>query len=728
MARARAPNEKTTEAGGIHLIPVDGGEPRPITAPRAPRWTAIRPFPRRTPPGVCGMRQQRLCRVRRPCSRAGLGPHTEGALAPPDAAGPFDPRPGLDSRRRIAGLRWSDPRPGAPISGGSGSGATAPPSASRRRGRGCLPRPYLYPRSPGLRADPPRHRRLRFRGGTLARAHRLLLAHGPRPDLFPGRTTHRLLVRAVGRGSGDLARQRGWLQPGAAHSWPGELAGRAELVAGRRPYRFRLAGRGRFLRHLDDRRRRGRAAPPHQRSPERGSSPTWSRDGRWIYFPEEQPEGQDIWRVPGSGGAAERVTRNGGFYAHESPDGRAVFFVRRDDDSPLFSQPLSGGPERQVVDCVVSRSLAVGPDGMYYVGCPPGVREAPLYRLETASGVSRLLGTMAIGGGFVPGMAVSPDGKRVLSQGHGRRRRLDDDRGIPLGLSWRSGAGTGGLPTGAHLRRAGVGPAGGREHHRKGRGRRRARRGGGSVPAARSNRGQGGSIDDRGSRQQERNLLRQGADRVGPALERSRRDPPRAPGAPGLPHERRRRHRERAGDRTRRGDGDVSGRTAPSGPSPSRGRWCDCPRPRASTTWRGFSRARGPRCTAWSSPSGPPRAGGSDPVLDHRARREIQSRARELRLEIEEAVSSNDVSRAERAREELDRITEVLSAALGLRGRSRGLGSTAERARSAVTWRIRSAIRKIESVHPRLGRHLANTVRTGTFCAYRPEAAIHWAL
>ena len=142
--------------------------------------------------------------------------------------------------------------------------------------------------------------------------------------------------------------------------------------------------------------------------------PTWSRDGRWVYYQEQRPEGPEIFRIPTSGGAGERVTRNGGFYAHESPDGRSVFFVRRDDSSPLFSQPVAGGPEHQVVDCVVSRSLAAGPDGVYYLGCPPDVREAPLYRLETGSGVSRRLGVVGIGGGFVPGLSVSPDGKRVL--------------------------------------------------------------------------------------------------------------------------------------------------------------------------------------------------------------------------------------------------------------------------------------------------------------------------
>lgn len=117
-----------------------------------------------------------------------------------------------------------------------------------------------------------------------------------------------------------------------------------------------------------------------------------------------------------------------------------------------------------------------------------------------------------------------------------------------------------------------------------------------------------------------------------------------------------------------------------------------------------------------------------DRVLDDRARREIQTRVRELQSEIDEADARNDCGRAEQAREELDRIVDVLSGALGLRGRSRALGSAAERARSAVTWRIRSTIRKIAASHPRLGRHLENTVRTGTFCAYLPETPTEWTL
>jgi hypothetical protein len=122
----------------------------------------------------------------------------------------------------------------------------------------------------------------------------------------------------------------------------------------------------------------------------------------------------------------------------------------------------------------------------------------------------------------------------------------------------------------------------------------------------------------------------------------------------------------------------------------------------------------------------PAETAGEVPQLDERARREIQARVRELQHEIDDAEAANDRARAERAREELDQIVELLSGALGLGGRSRALGSPAERARSAVTWRIRSAVKKIAKAHPPLGRHLDNAIRTGTFCVYQPERPVTW--
>jgi len=123
----------------------------------------------------------------------------------------------------------------------------------------------------------------------------------------------------------------------------------------------------------------------------------------------------------------------------------------------------------------------------------------------------------------------------------------------------------------------------------------------------------------------------------------------------------------------------------------------------------------------------PDEGGNADPVLDRRARREIEERVRDLQGEIDHAEALHDTARAARAREELDQIAELVSGALGLNGRSRRLGSAVERARSAVTWRIRSAIKKIATTHPRLGRHLENSLKTGTFCVYQPERRVDWA-
>lgn len=122
----------------------------------------------------------------------------------------------------------------------------------------------------------------------------------------------------------------------------------------------------------------------------------------------------------------------------------------------------------------------------------------------------------------------------------------------------------------------------------------------------------------------------------------------------------------------------------------------------------------------------PADAAAGDVVLDDRARRDIRARAADLQHAIEEAELANDLARAERARAELDQLVDALTGAVGLRGRPRRLGSAAERARSAVTWRIRSAIRKIAAAHPRLGRHLDNAVRTGHFCTYQPEQPVAW--
>jgi predicted ATPase len=117
-------------------------------------------------------------------------------------------------------------------------------------------------------------------------------------------------------------------------------------------------------------------------------------------------------------------------------------------------------------------------------------------------------------------------------------------------------------------------------------------------------------------------------------------------------------------------------------------------------------------------------AGGE--MLDGEARRSYETRIRRLQDDLDEAEHAGDRGRAEAARLELDLLVDHLAAATGLSGRARRPGGTSERARSAVTWRIRAALRRIEEVHPPLGRHLRAAIRTGTWCCYAPEGDVAW--
>ena len=109
------------------------------------------------------------------------------------------------------------------------------------------------------------------------------------------------------------------------------------------------------------------------------------------------------------------------------------------------------------------------------------------------------------------------------------------------------------------------------------------------------------------------------------------------------------------------------------------------------------------------------------PMLDPQAKAECKHRLDELRQEKEEAERFNDPARATRAREEMEAISHHLATALGLGGRDRKTSSEAERARSAVTKRLKQAIQKIADANPALGHHLTARIKTGYFCSYNPH-------
>ena len=118
----------------------------------------------------------------------------------------------------------------------------------------------------------------------------------------------------------------------------------------------------------------------------------------------------------------------------------------------------------------------------------------------------------------------------------------------------------------------------------------------------------------------------------------------------------------------------------------------------------------------------------ADPVLDAQAMAAYRQRLLDLRDEIEEAEGLGDIGRVEHARNEVGVIEEELGRIVGFGGRPRRQSDAVERARKAIYNRLQSTINAIDEVLPDLGRHLTASVRTGTFCVYRPERPTEWVV
>ena len=121
-------------------------------------------------------------------------------------------------------------------------------------------------------------------------------------------------------------------------------------------------------------------------------------------------------------------------------------------------------------------------------------------------------------------------------------------------------------------------------------------------------------------------------------------------------------------------------------------------------------------------------AGAALPVLDDLAREAYRRRLAEVDEDIEEATRLHDVGRVELAERDRAFLIAELTRAVGLGGRGRTTGGTAERARTSVARSLRYAIDRLAERDPTLGAHLKQSVRTGTYCSYSPDplAPVAW--
>ena len=178
--------------------------------------------------------------------------------------------------------------------------------------------------------------------------------------------------------------------------------------------------------------------------------PSWSRDGRWIYYastrgavvieiaggPPVRGARWQVWRRPAPGqqrGDPEQLTTDGGFAAQESRDGSTLFFTRPDRPG-LWARATLGGAKDTGDDLLVAREpavpdhsqWAVTTDAIYVVAredAAAGHRAAGITRLVRIDWPARTRTPLRVLARLSSDGAVglSPDGSRLLFSQTARR-------------------------------------------------------------------------------------------------------------------------------------------------------------------------------------------------------------------------------------------------------------------------------------------------------------------
>jgi Tol biopolymer transport system component len=145
--------------------------------------------------------------------------------------------------------------------------------------------------------------------------------------------------------------------------------------------------------------------------------PSWSSDGRWIYFtrPVGLPRIVQVWRIPAGGGDPQQLTKGGGNNGRESSDGRFVYYSKRPGQvaTPLWRVPTVGGEEALVLDRRPHfMNWSLWRENIVYVN--DGEDGATIEVFDPRTRTIREIAALGRDAPPVLGLSVSPDGKWIV--------------------------------------------------------------------------------------------------------------------------------------------------------------------------------------------------------------------------------------------------------------------------------------------------------------------------
>ena len=145
-------------------------------------------------------------------------------------------------------------------------------------------------------------------------------------------------------------------------------------------------------------------------------APSWSRDGRWIYFGSTRSGKMQLWKLPVEQGPAVQITKQGGFEGFESPDSKYLYYTRGRGVSGIWRIPVEGGEEILMTgdhQAGLLRYWRVAAHGIYFVTARGPSQSLEFFGFATGriTEVTRLAKKPRL---HLPGLAVSPDERFLL--------------------------------------------------------------------------------------------------------------------------------------------------------------------------------------------------------------------------------------------------------------------------------------------------------------------------
>jgi Tol biopolymer transport system component len=146
--------------------------------------------------------------------------------------------------------------------------------------------------------------------------------------------------------------------------------------------------------------------------------PSWSKDGKWIYFASDCSKKVffEIWKIRSDGaGGMRQVTFHGGYEAFESWDGMSLYYVKSLDAPGLWKVSPDGGDENPILDSVTEGAWSMAEDGIYFFNFGTSERSRSLQFYSFANSRTELIyQTHADATRHSPGLAARRDGRSIL--------------------------------------------------------------------------------------------------------------------------------------------------------------------------------------------------------------------------------------------------------------------------------------------------------------------------